>query len=51
MEGLESLRKLEFLNLLANRISVIENIDTLEELNLFSIANNCLGRLDDVRHT
>lgn len=48
IEGLESLRKLEVLNLCNNRISVIENMDTLEKITLFFIANNHLGQLDNV---
>lgn len=48
IEGLESLRKLEVLNLTNNRISVLENMDALEELTHFNIANNHLGQLDNV---
>ncbi len=48
IEGLESLQKLELLNLSNNNISVIENMDALEKLTHFCIANNLLGQLDNV---
>lgn len=49
IEGLESLKKLEELNLSNNRISVLENMDSLENLVSFNIANNSLKQLDEVR--
>ncbi|KAA8585736.1 hypothetical protein FQN60_004430 [Etheostoma spectabile] len=44
-EGLESLRKLEVLDLSNNRISVVENMDTLEKIPHFFIANKLIGKL------
>lgn len=48
MEGLESLRKLEVLNLTHNRIAVIENMDTLEKLTHLYIGSNRIEQLDNV---
>ena len=48
IEGLESLGKLQLMNLNHNRISFLENMDTLKELTNFSIAGNGVEELDNV---
>ncbi|XP_061584282.1 dynein regulatory complex subunit 3-like [Cololabis saira] len=50
IEGLESLQKLELLELSNNRISAIENMDTLENLTHFAIANNLISEISNVMY-
>ena len=40
IEGLEELRLLEDLSLFSNRITVLEGLDNLENLNVLSVGSN-----------
>ena len=51
MEGLDKLVKLKDLTLYNNRISKIENMDSLSQLHVFSVGNNNLKQLDNVSVT
>lgn len=50
IEGLDRLTQLTDLTLFSNRITRIENMDTLKELQVVSFGNNLLKSLDNVRN-
>ena len=47
MEGLKKLTQLEDLSLFQNRISIVEGLETLEQLNVLSVGNNQIYGLDE----